>query len=200
MMTTFKFADLDEKAKARARDEARDWNVEHDWWDYTYEDAIECGKLLGIEIESKDLSFSGFSQQGDGASFTGRYSSIPDVVKSITEHVPQDETLHAIARELTAFQVTMRLHTGDEMSANIKRSGRGCHSMTMYVDETYAVFGVGDGSDHTNERVKVVEDLMRCFADWIFEHLRDEYEYLTSDECIDEALAEHEFDEDGSMI
>ena len=199
-MTTFKFADLDEKAKAKARDEARYWNVEHDWWDYTYEDAIECGKLLGIEIESRNLSFSGFSQHGDGASFTGRYSSIPDVVKNITEHAPQDETLHAIARELTAFQVTMRLHTGDEMSANIKRSGGRCHSMTMYVDETYGVSGDGVGSDHTQERIDVLLDLMRRFADWIFKHLRDEYEYLTSDECIDEALADHEFDEDGSMI
>lgn len=194
------FADLSEKAKAKARDEARDWNVDHNWWIYTYKDAIECGKLLGIEIESKDLSFSGFSQQGDGASFTGRYSSIPDVVKNIAEHAPQDETLHAIARELTVFQVTMRLHTGDEMSANIKRAGHRCHSMTMYVDETWEVFGVGVGSDHTQERIDVLLDLMRRFADWIFGRLRDEYEYLTSDECIDEALADHEFDEDGSMI
>lgn len=195
-----KFADLNEKAKDRARDEARDWDVTHDWWIYTYEDAIECGKLLGIEIESKDLAFSGFSHQGDGASFIGRYSSIPDVVKNITEHAPQDETLHAIARELTAFQVTMRMHTGDEMSVNIKRAGRGCHSMSMYIDEAYAVSGVGDGSDHTNERIEVVEKLMRRFADWIYERLQDEYEYLTSDECIDEALAEHDFEEDGSMI
>ena len=195
-----KFADLNEKAKDKARDEARDWNTDHDWWVYTYEDAIECGELLGIEIESKDLGFSGFSCQGDGAWFTGRYFSIPDVVKNITEHAPQDETLHAIARELTAFQVTMRMHTGDEMSANIKRTGRGCHSMVMYVDETWGVFGTGVGPDHTQERIDILLDLMRRFADWIYERLRDEYEYLTSDECIDEALAEHDFEEDGSMI
>lgn len=195
-----KFADLNEKAKDRARDEARDWNTDHVWWDCTYEDVIECGKLLGIEIESKNLTFSGFSCQGDGASFTGRYSSIPDVVKNITEHAPQDETLHAIARELTTFQVTMRMHTGDEMSANIKRTGRECHSMTMYVDETWAVFGTGVGQDHTQERIDILLDLMRRFADWIHARLEDEYDYLTSDECIDEALAEREFEEDGTMI
>lgn len=195
-----KFADLDKRAKARARDEARDWNVDHDWWDYTYEDVIECGKLLGIEIESKDLWFSGFCHQCDGASFVGRYSPTPDAVKGISEHAPQDETLNAIARELTAFQVTMRLQTGDEMAVNVKRGGHYCHSMTMYVDQTYAVSGIGDGPDHTNERVKIVEDLMRRFADWIYERLRDEYEFLTSDECIDEILSEHEFDEDGVMI
>lgn len=195
-----KFADLNEKAKDKARDVARNWNVDHDWWDYTYEDAITCGKLLGIEIESKNLEFSGFSCQGDGASFTGRYSSIPGVVKNITEHAPQDETLHTIARELTAFQVTLRVHTGDEMSANIKRSGKGSHSASMYVDETWGVFGAGVGSDHTQERIDILLDLMRRFADWIYERLRDEYEYLTSDECIDEALAEHDFEEDGSMI
>lgn len=195
-----KFADLNEKAKDKARDEARDWNVDHDWWIYTYEDAIECGKLLGIDIKSKDLAFSGFSHQGSGASFTGRYSSIPNVVKNIAEHAPQDETLHAIARELTVFQVTMRLHTGDEMSANIKHAGRECHSMTMYIDETWAVFGTGVGQDHTQERIDILLGLMRRFADWIYKRLQDEYEYLTSDECIDEALAEHDFEEDGTMI
>jgi len=195
-----KFADLNEKAKDRARDGARLWNTDHDWWNCTYEDVIECGKLLGIEIESQNLTFSGFSCQGDGASFIGRYSSIPDIVKNITEHAPQDETLHAIARELTTFQVTMRMHTGDEMSVNIKRTGRECHSMTMYVDETWGVFGTGVGSDHTQERIDILLDLMRRFADWIYARLEDEYEYLTSNECVDEALAEHDFEEDGTMI
>ena len=206
-MTTFKFADLDEKAKAKARDEARDWNVDHDWWDYTYEDVIECGKLLGIEIKNhqstlrRALFFQLSYSQGDGACFAGSYVPVPDPIKAITKRAPKDEVLLSIAKGLTVLQLTSRLAGGADIEANIKTIGNDCHSSSMVIDSINFVGGVSGEEpcpnvSLTNELV----NLMRRFADWIFERLRDEYEYLTSDECIDEALADHEFDEDGSMI
>jgi hypothetical protein len=45
-----------------------------------------------------------------------------------------------------------------------------------------------------------VTQLMRDFADWIYKNLEAEHDYLTSDECIDQYLAEEKFDADGDMI
>ena len=42
--------------------------------------------------------------------------------------------------------------------------------------------------------------LMRDFADWIYKTLEAEHDWLTSDEVVDEALAEETFDEDGAVI
>ncbi len=47
----------------------RDINVDHDWWDCTYDHFMEDMKQVGITV--KDMRFSGFWSQGDGASFTG---------------------------------------------------------------------------------------------------------------------------------
>jgi hypothetical protein len=42
--------------------------------------------------------------------------------------------------------------------------------------------------------------LMRDFADWIYERLEQEHDYLLSDETVDEQLADANFDEDGTII
>jgi hypothetical protein len=45
-----------------------------------------------------------------------------------------------------------------------------------------------------------VTQLMRDFDDYIYSQLEAEHDYLTSDECIDQYLAEEKFDADGDMI
>jgi hypothetical protein len=45
-----------------------------------------------------------------------------------------------------------------------------------------------------------VTQLMRDFADWIYKNLEAEHDYLTSDECIDQYLAEEKFDSLGQVI
>lgn len=52
-------------------EEHRYWNVDHgsDWYECTFEDFIEVASAFGIEVTKEDISFSGFSSQGDGASF-----------------------------------------------------------------------------------------------------------------------------------
>ena len=45
-----------------------------------------------------------------------------------------------------------------------------------------------------------VKDALRSFMRWIYKQLNEEHDYLTSDEAIDEALADKMFDEDGNVI
>ena len=211
---TYKFCDLSEKAKDRARDEYRGGDYPgYDWWDTTYEDAVRMGALMGINIststrttakgkeyEETDISFSGFSCQGDGASFEGYYQIMPDAVQKITSET-NDEELIRIAQELTLLQITRRLQNLEPFSATIKTSGNYCHSGTMNV--------MVNSEDENDEHSQVDDDLeddvtqlMRDFANWIYDQLEAEYDYLTSDEYVDERLTESddEFDEDGSTI
>ena len=63
-----KFARLSPKAKERARDNHREGNLDYEWWDHIYEEWIT--ELEEMGWRNPEINFSGFSSQGDGASFT----------------------------------------------------------------------------------------------------------------------------------
>lgn len=205
LFITLSFDQLDDNAKERAREKAREWAVIDDWWEFVYEDAVHMAALLGIQINVRhkskepDIRFTGFWSQGDGASFVGHYNCAPDAVEKITAETDDKELLR-IAEALTTIQVKCKLLYADRVQAVITCSGHYFHSGTMnaevFLDET------GDYAP-TNAFVDIANDvqqLMRDFADWIYERLEEEYDYLTSDENVDSMLAEHEFDEDGDFV
>jgi hypothetical protein len=213
--TEFKFSELSNSAKETARDVHRYDDIQDDWWDYIYEDAVRMGGMLGIEIsktwhapnnpsrkgyETIDISFSGFGCQGDGASFEGNYRYAPEVIANVVSETTDEELLR-IAQELTLLQLTRRLQGLESFSATIRTSGNYSHSGTMNIEV--------NSEDEDNEHINVSEDLgdnvtqlMRDFADWIYKHLEAEHDYLTSDEYVDERLNEGDdlFDEDGVII
>lgn len=215
--TVFKFSELSDSAKETARDAYRLNNHHDEWWDYVYEDAVECGRLMGINIDTRptklhgggvgfepNIYFSGFSSQGDGACFTAGYSATDDdPVTAIMGHAGRDEKLKSIAKELALLQVTTRLKGCGTLNGVItSNSHRYSHSNTMDCSATYT--GVNGDADHDvpEEVEEALRDLMRRFADWIYRQLEAEYEYLNSDGCIDEQLSNNgdEFDEDGSIV
>lgn len=212
--TVYKFNELSDKAKAHARDTARDWDTSHDWWEYVYEQASEAADMLGISIATKPVKlnsgktrqdpciyFSGFSSQGDGASFEGRYRPKVDAVDTIANEFCADSELQTIAQQLALLQVSSRIKHGRRLEATIKLGGSGyCHSHMMDVDVTFV--DEEDGISPDLEDEKELTHLMRAFADWIYSQLEAENEYLTSDEHIDEILSDsgHEFDESGALI
>lgn len=213
--TEFKFSELSDDAKEKARNtyRYRDGYPYDEWWDAVYEDAVRMGSLIGIEIgstkqrtakgrcyESTDIWFSGFCSQGDGASFTGQYEFKADAVKQVTEET-NDKELIRIATELTLLQVTRRVLGLQPFSATVEASGRYSHSGGM---SAAVSADDDDGQAEDGSGVQDIEDevtqLMRGFADWIYKNLEQENDYLMSDEVVDEALAEDLFDADGCMI
>ena len=197
--TVFKFSELSDKAKNKARDARRYCDVQYDdWWDFVFADAVEVASLMGIDIGRNDkrpaIHFSGFCSQGDGASFNGWYNHKEDAHTKVREHAPKDEELHAIADGLVVMQTTARLLHGGRLYARIDTSGHYSHSGTMSADVE------GEAPACSEEVEKDLLALLRRFADWIYEQLETEHDYLTSDKHIDEYLSEEEFDEDGSVI
>ena len=202
--TVYRFHELSDKAKARARDPYRAQGLRDQWWDFVYEDAVRVANILGISITEKSgpspaIYFSGFSSQGDGACFQGGYTPKPgnETTEGIRSECPQDEELHRIADALALLQVSARVQHGQRIEANITTSGSYCHSGTMNVDATYT-----EGDSPDPEIAEELQQLIRDFADWIYARLEDEYDWLNSNEHIDEALldGDNEFEESGALV
>lgn len=215
----FNFEELSDKAKAKARDWWRESSFHDEWWDATYEDAVRCAAILGIEIAerrqpwrnittgkegvsiSPAIFFSGFWSQGDGACFEGSYAFKADAAKAIRDHAPVDEKLHAIADDLAT------LPYGEGWGARIKTSGRSSFLSDSDVsvefdDAALRESGATDDLPQAEFTAgeKLITQAMRAFADWLYRQLEEEYDYQNADEQVDDSIIanEYEFEEDGT--
>ena len=185
----YTFDELSDKAKERARAwwrEGEQW----EWWEHTFEDAKTCLALVGFTV--KDIFFSGFWSQGDGACFTGSWDA-RDVKPptAMREHAPVDSDLHAIAEEFAAIAVL-------DMEASAILTHRGNYSHKYTID---FAFDHGDVSDAVAVTVEErVTEAARDAMQWIYRQLEKEYEWQNADEQVDEAILVngYEFTEDGS--
>lgn len=141
----------------------------HDWSESVFDDAKTNGAMIGIDI--KDIYYSGFWSQGDGASFTGSYAYKAGAVKAIRQAAPKDDELHRIAIALQAAQRPYFY----KICATIKTSGRYGHSGAMdvdceHIDDSYRDIGDCDA----------IVMALRSFAHWIYHNLEREYEYQSA--------------------
>ena len=190
----YQYAELSDTAKEKARDWYREGSASDSYWSESIiEDAVTVGELLGISFATRDrkpnIFFSGFSSQGDGACFEGTWNYKRGMVKAIAEDYPKDGELYRIALELS--KIARR--TFYTVSARVKHSGHYYHSGCMSMDIQ---------NDKGPDVEKDVEQAMRDFADWIYKHLENEYDYQNSDEAASESIEsnDYEFDIDGNTI
>lgn len=201
----FTFDELSDAAKEKARDWWRGCeSAEFDAADL-HDDFENVAAILGVKFNTQAIPlmgggtrqepviyWQGFSSQGDGACFEGRYSYAKHMRKAIREYVPQDYTLHQIADSL--FEVQQKNFYC--LSARTKHCGHyyhsGCMSIEVFRNGIYAPHDVGEA----------VSVLLRQFADWIYSRIEKEYEYRMSDENVDDAIRanEYEFLSDGSRV
>ncbi len=194
-VTVYPIDELSDAAKEAARAWYRESCLDHEWYDCVYEDFGTICRILGVTLRTSPvplhgggtrdkphLNFSGFWNQGDGASFSGTYSHARGAANAIRDHAPKDYELRRIADALQAVQKRnfWQLH------ASIGQRGRYCHEYTMAIDverdsPTWQP-PTGDAED-------AVTEAMRDLARWLYRQLRAEYEHLTSDEAIDEIVA-----------
>lgn len=204
---TYKFDELSDKAKDKAREAyTGDGYLDYDWWDCTYEDVVRVAAVLGITISERtfktmsgktrgepNIQFSGFGSQGDGASFSGHYRYNPEAIVQI-QHYCKDEDLIELAQQLTTMQLTRRLCGWDYFSGRIETDGR-YNSIRVSLNESD--LDEGDTNDIESE----FQQLMQNFCSWIYKQLESQYDWLMSDECVDEYLRDGmEFDEDGDAV
>ncbi len=182
--TLYKFDELSDKSKEKAIEKLRtsDYYLDHDWWEFVYEESIIIGNLFGLCIDR--IFFSGFSFQGDGACFEGRYAYRKGALKDVQTYAPQDKELHRIVKGLQEAQ----RKSFYQLEARVKHSGFYSHSGCTHIDVAHAEDSyrdIGDAEDDIN-------DLLRCYMNWIYKCLRDEYDWHMADEQVAESLSSHD--------
>lgn len=204
----YKFEELSERAKERARDwwrtaEANNFNNDNS---LQFDDFATVAEILGINLRTRPVKllgggtryepciwYSGFSSQGDGACFEGSYSYAKDAPKKIRAYAGQDSELHRIADQLQKIQ----RKNFYALAASVSHRGHYYHSGCTSIDVER-----NDGREMTEDAEEEIIQLLRDFMDWMYRQLEKDYEYRMSDENVDESITinDYEFDEDGNRV
>jgi len=172
-ITIYKWEELSQTAQQKARE----WYLEgmdYEWWEGTYEMAIEDGKEKGFYIDK--IYFSGFYSQGDGASWIGQV----DVRQWLEENLPDSIGLSAWCQLIQEDVV-------DKFSKVVANNSHYCHESTMQFS---------DIEDHTDEFTDDwLMELPSIFKGMEVQHLFDIIESdpncpLKSTEGITQAITE----------
>ncbi len=177
-VTVYSFAELSDEAKERAINAFRDINVEFNWWEDSFDTIRAAGELLGLEIG--EIRFDTDSY----CTFDAHYRYVCGAVKAVRDEFPRADDLCKVAKDLQALQ---RRHF---------------YSLSCAVTEGWSVnyyrcFRFGEDYE-----CDALGDILDDFAHWARILLRDEYEYLTSNEAIRDTIEanEYEFTEAGKLV
>jgi len=197
--TVYRLGELSADAKDRARAWYREGAFDHDRHEFIFDDFERVCEILGVRLRTRAVPlygggtrqkpciyFSGFWSQGDGACFEGSYSHARGAPRKIRDHAPKDGELHRIADALQAIQRRnfYQLHAG------VSHRGRYCHEycMVISVERDSPIY-----QDMTADAEDAVTEALRDLARWFYRQLEREYEFLLSDEVVDEAIAANEY-------
>ena len=196
-----KFDELSKEAQEKAIEKNRDFNIDNDFWSECVKENWE-EKLEKLGYENIRILYSGFYSQGDGACFTAGV----DVTKWIKAHKASKryrKILQHVKNEGTA-------------SVSITHNAHYYYSTSTSIDETLADYEEtkdefkkaiekASGIDLETQWEKFLIDISdekEELGNKIYNDLQTEYEYLTSNGAIKEALEgnDYDFDEDGNII
>lgn len=201
--TLYKFSELSPEAQQHALEEHSRFESEDFDSEYIFDDAATIADLFGLDLDTRytplmngstrpepTMYYSGFSSQGDGACFEGRYKYKRGALKDVKGHAGRDKELHRIVKALQEIQ----RKNFYQLTARCKHSGHYYHSGCMSVDVERQ-----DEKEMTDDAEETVKECLRDFADWIYKQLEAEYDYRTGEEsCREEIEAnDYEFTEKG---
>ncbi|MET4897110.1 antitoxin of toxin-antitoxin stability system [Sphingomonadaceae bacterium jetA1] len=197
--TVYRLDELSDAAKDNARAWYRERGFDYGWYDSVFEDFQRIAEILGICLKTQlvrltgggsrqepQIAFTGFWSQGDGASYQAFYAFRKNAAREIREHAPQDTRLHAIAADLQAIQ----RRNFYQLCADVSHRGRYSHEycMAISVERHSPVW-----QDMTTDAGDAVIEALRDLARWLYRQLEREYEYLSSDEVVDETIAANQY-------
>lgn len=197
--TVYHLDELSGAAKEKARAWYREGGFDYDWYDAVYEDFQRIAEILGLRLKTRVvrlygggtrqepcLWFRGFWSQGDGASFETFYSYQKAASRRIRDYAPQDTELHRIADALQ----TLQRRNFYQLHAEASHRGHYYHEYCMAISVSRES---PTWQDMTADAEDVVTKALRDLARWLYRQLEREYEFQTSDEQVDEALAANEY-------
>lgn len=182
----YSFNELPKDIQRKVLDDNRTINVDHDWYDFIYDNWKE--KLTAFGFIAPIIRFSGFYSQGDGACFDAAID-LETVLKQ--EDIPAEYKKLILAKDSVEFGIK-------------SNSSYYSHEHTRFID-----WCISDWNVDVRTQSNII---LQSFCDWleskrivfcqqIYNDLQKEYEYLTSDEAIKETIIanDYTFESDGSM-
>lgn len=192
-------------------DKYRDINVDGDWWyEGVYEWFEEKCHELGVNILShqethqtyggkpvnkmvKDITWSGFWSQGDGAAFSG---SVVDIKKALGSHMDNYPMLQKYL-ELDGWYKCIWTTTRNN---NIDYRGLETEYIYIYLEEGEEHPFAEVWQEQLEAELDLVDaelsDLAHELCDLLYKALEDEYEAMTTDEAVWETLVANELDKE----
>ena len=168
----YRFKELDEQGKEKAIENNRDILVEDSWWDFIEYDL----EGLGLKLEEFDLGRRDYVK-------LKMYYALDKICDKIMEfYGDQCETCKIAER----YSKKYKLIQDDMESLNDMDTDKDENDLTILL--------------HKTEDLE--EEFLKEMSEEVLSMLKNEYKYLTSEECIIEMFEanEYEFTEEGKLI
>lgn len=187
------FESLPEQVQQRVIEKHIDINTDHNWWGFVYDNFK--ADVESFEVVVTDMHFSGFWSQGDGACFEGRIRNMRKFVDAVGE-------------PFKAYAEMLHL---EDISMSWSHRGHYCHEhcLAFQLHDDRSEIGDHEPVQELMRRVLMREDdqlllgLEEDVIEWVktkcrelYSQLEEEYESLTSDESIIDALEANDMLED----
>jgi hypothetical protein len=185
--TVFNFDELSAKAQQKAIEKLYDLNVDYSWWESTYDDA-----------ENIDLKINGFDlDRGSYVELDFKYSAKDTAQEILKNHGEMCETYILATEFIKRYEIAEALQSiFNEQYENVP----------MYFEELSEQLAeehlLTSSEKYEEEMEELCAEFKKDLEHEYLKMLRDEYEYLTSEEAIKETIEanSYEFDEDGDLI
>jgi hypothetical protein len=173
----YKFEELSDEAKEKAIEEFRGTNLDSDWWDFIYEDA-----------RNVDLKITGFDTGRGNRINIEFYGLAKDTAESILREHGDDTETYKLAKEFIKTNNFLQ-NTIEVYTELLEETELG------YEQERYAE----NLKFHDDKMGSLSDEFLKDLGEECLSILKDEAEYLQSDEAIIETIEanEYEFLQDG---
>jgi hypothetical protein len=221
--TTYTYEQLDDNAKEKVKA----WWYEHGLWDRWYEDTYEQFKEEGYELGFLigKMYFSGFYSQGDGASWSGQIDIVAWLRAHTEDSIAREAWIQLInegwaEKHMPVGQSGRYCHSGTmsvaywdgmigdpESIQDLEPSHQLMQQESIFKGmNALDLLNLITSSDFQYKSMADIADALKesamDYADKLYEQLRGEYEYLTSEENLIESCDANDwqFNNEGEMV
>lgn len=212
----YKWEELSQKAQQKARE----WYIEgmdYQWWEGVYEMCIEDGKEKGFYIDK--INFSGFYSQGDGACWQGQVDVRQWLEENCADSIGLSAWCALIQDDIVSKFVPVTTSPSNYSHENTMVFGdveddtdSFAYDYPVQLPSIFKGMTIANLFDiiasDTECELKTVEDITKAieesgkkYAKEIYSRLREEYEYLCSEEMMLDHFNcnDYYFDETGRL-
>lgn len=172
----YKFEELSEESQQKAIENNSDFNVEFDWWQFTYEDA-----------ERVDLKINGFDIYRNTIDVDFKYTPKDTALSILKEHGKDTDTYILAKKFIKEYEEAEK---NEEKYSDLYENIEPENEAEEELEVKYS-----DLRDEAEEKMENLSDeFLKEISEEYLSMLRNEYEYKTSEEAIKESLIANDYD------